>query len=245
MHTEYIDYSEGKTALEGYLAYDTTIKGKRPAVIVSHAWGGQDDFARGKAEALAKLGYAGFALDLYGKGVRGDSPEANTKLMQPFMSDRKLIDRRIKAALEAIRKHLIVDGDHIGAIGFCFGGLCALDLARNGATGLRGVVSFHGILAPPQPSAPETSSPRGKQITAKVLALHGYNDPFAPPDAVLAFAKEMTEARADWQMHMYGNTVHAFAVPEANMDDRGIVYNKSADQRSWIAMKNFFEEIFG
>lgn len=238
MHTEYLDYTEGKTTCEGYLAYDPMIKGKRPAVIVCHAWAGQDDFARQKAEALAQLGYVGFALDMYGKGVRGGMIEQNAKLMKPFVDDRGLLARRINAAADAIRGHLMVDGNRLGAIGYCFGGMCALDLARTTPKGVIGVVSFHGLLgAPPKAAA--------KKITASVLALHGYDDPMATPDNLLAFAKEMSAAGADWQVHAYGHTVHAFTNPEANMPENGIVYNANADKRSWIAMKNFYEEIFG
>ena len=208
-----------------------------PAVIVSHAWGGQDDFARGKAESLAELGYVGFALDMYGKGRRGSNPDENAKLMQPFMDDRAMLARRINAAVTCIKSHLMVDGSSIGAIGFCFGGLCVLDLARSGTPGIRGVVSFHGMFNPPSQRA-------AKHVSAKILALHGWDDPLATPDAVLAFTKEMTEAKADWQLHAYGHTAHAFTNPQANMREHGIMYHEDSDQRSWIAMKHFFEEVF-
>lgn len=236
MQTEYIDYKEGSTTLEGFVAFDAATKTKRPTVIVAHAWGGQDDFARQKAQALAELGYVGFALDVYGKGKRGSTMEENAKLMQPFVDDRALLRRRLLAAVDAVKAHAMVDGNHIGAIGYCFGGLCVLDLARSAARGVRGVVSFHGLFAPPELGAQE-------RITANVLALHGWDDPMATPDAVLAFAREMSGAKADWQLHAYGNTVHAFTNPDANMADKGILYNKDADRRSWQEMVNFFEEV--
>ena len=131
MHTEYIDYKDGDTLCEGYLAYDATIKGSRPAIVVCHAWGGQDDFARDKANKLAELGYVGFAIDMYGKGKRGRNNDENAKLMQPFVQDRAVLDRRANAGAAEIRKHMMVQADQIGAIGFCFGGMCALDLARS------------------------------------------------------------------------------------------------------------------
>jgi dienelactone hydrolase len=125
--------------------------------------------------------------------------------------------------------------DHIGAIGFCFGGMCVLDLARDG-TDLAGVVSFHGILNPP-------NNPK-KGIRAKILACHGFDDPMVPPDVVLNFQREMTDSGADWQMHIYGDTVHAFTNPNAHDPGFGTVYNKLAEARSWLAMRNFFKEIF-
>lgn len=236
MHTEYTDYADGKTNCEGFFAFDHKEKSKRPCVIVHHAWGGQSDFERDKAKELAKLGYVGFALDLYGKGLRGTNFDENAKLMQPFLDDRAMLLQRMKAALEAAKKHPMVDAGRIASIGYCFGGLCVLDLARSGAT-VAGVVSFHGLFNPPE---------LGKQgkISAKVLILHGYDDPMAKPDSMVGVAKELTDAGADWQIHAYGKTVHAFTNPEANMPDNGILYDASADRRSWVAMRNFLEEVF-
>jgi dienelactone hydrolase len=204
-------------------------------VLVSHAWGGQGKLEQSKAENLVALGYVGFALDLYGKGKRGGSMEENAKLMQPFIDDRAMLRKRITAALDGLKKHALVDASRVAAIGFCFGGLCVLDLARSVPAGLKGVVSFHGLFHPPK---------LGKQapITAKVLMLHGYDDPMAKPDSVVAIAQELTEAKADWQLHAYGRTSHAFTNPEANSPDHGLLYNATADRRSWVAMKNFLEE---
>lgn len=237
MRTEYLDYNDGDLVCEAYVACDDSTDVKRPCILVSHAWGGQSEAERQKAEDLAKLGYVGFALDMYGKGRRGTTMEENGKLMQPFMDDRAMLRRRILAALKAAQKHPLVDSQKIGAIGFCFGGLCVLDLARSAEPGVQGVVSFHGLFSPPD---------LGKQqpIAARVLILHGYDDPMAKPEQMLAVANELTEAGADWQIHAYGHTVHAFTAPAANMPDMGILYNPVADKRSWIAMKNFFVEIF-
>lgn len=236
MHTEYSDYTDSKLNCEGFFAYEGKEKAKRPCVMIHHAWGGQSDFEREKAEELAKLGYVGFALDMYGKGNRGTNFDENAKLMQPFLDDRAMLLQRMKAALEHAKKHPMVDAERIASIGYCFGGLCVLDLARSGAT-VRGVVSFHGLFNPPN---------LGKQgnISAKVLILHGYDDPMARPDSMVEMANELTSANADWQIHAYGKTVHAFTNPEANMPDNGIMYDKKADKRSWQAMKNFLEEVF-
>ncbi len=230
-----IEYRENNIVLEGCYFFDDSISKKRPAVLVAHDWSGRNNFAENKAEQLAKLGYLGFALDMFGKGKLGNTNEEKMELMKPLMDDRALLLKRMLAAFDTIKKINEVDVDRIAAIGFCFGGLCALDLARSGAE-LKGVVSFHGLLSPP----PQ----KDKTISAKVLALHGNDDPMSASDAVLAFQREMTEAKADWQMHIYGNAVHAFTNPLANDPGFGLVYNTLADKRSWIAMKNFFEEIF-
>lgn len=237
MHTESVLYSDAGRAFEGYVAYDesdTGISSKRPCVLVSHAWGGQGDFERAVARRLAQLGYVGFALDLYGEGVRGDPAGNNTALIQPFMEDRALLQRRMLASVAAAQRHPQVDPTRIGAIGYCFGGLCVLDLARSSAS-VKGVVSFHGMLHPPGLDV-------AHRITAKVLVLHGYDDPLATPDDVLALARELTDAQADWQIHAYGHVGHAFALPGTNTPDRRVRYDSSADRRSWHAMAHFLEE---
>lgn len=222
--------------LEGMLAWDDSVQGSRPGVLVSHAWSGRSDYEGGKANRLAELGYAAFALDLYGKGVRGDSPEENGALMQPFLDDRAMLQRRLLVSLATLRDQTEVDATKIAAIGFCFGGLCVLDIARAGEE-LAGVVSIHGLFGPP-------GNTEGNTIKAKVLALHGWDDPMATPDDVIALTKELTSLGADWQVHAYGNTVHAFTNPAANDRGRGTVYDPSADKRSWIAMRNFLDELF-
>lgn len=234
IQTKTIDYYDGAARLEGWLAYDDVRPGPLPAVLVSHAWVGRDDFACGKARQLAELGYAGFALDMYGEGVVGSGPEENARLMAPFMEDRSKLQRRMLLALEAVRSLPEVDATRVGAIGFCFGGLCALDLARTGAD-VRGVVSFHGLFKPPGNTA-------GNRIRANVLALHGHDDPLVPPEDVLALQTELTAAGADWQVHVYGNTVHAFSNPRANDPAFGTVYNAVADRRSWRSMVDFLAE---
>ncbi|WP_445370499.1 dienelactone hydrolase family protein [Methylomonas sp. HW2-6] len=231
-----VGYLDGDVALEGFFAYDDAIAGPRPVVLIHHAWGGRDGFVAEKAKLLAELGYLGFAADAYGRGVLGKNPEENAGLMQPFMADRAQLQGRLHAALSAAKLLPWADNAKIAAIGFCFGGLCALDLARSGAD-LRGVVSFHGLLLPPD-NIPE---PR---IIAKVLVLHGHDDPMAPPAQVQALQAELTRAGADWQVHSYGNTMHAFTNPVANNPGFGTVYQPLADRRSWQALQNFLAEIF-
>ena len=235
LSTRTIDYQHNGVVLEAFLAWDDSAVTPRPAVMVSHAWAGRDEFAVNKALALAELGYVGFALDLYGKGVIGSGPEENAKLMGPFMQDRALLQERMKLALATVKQQPEVDSHRIAAIGFCFGGLCVLDLARSGAD-LRGVVSFHGLFTPP-------SNPLSDEIKAKVLVLHGYDDPMATPEDMLALGNELSRVGADWQIHAYGGTVHAFTNPKANDPGFGTVYNEPADRRSWQSMRNFLEEV--
>lgn len=237
MQTKTIQYHDGDVLLEGYLAIDENKSDRRPAVIVVHDWTGLNDLAKQRAERLAQLGYVGFALDMYGQGKLGKDNTEKGELIAPFMQERKLLRKRILAAYETIKNHDMVDKNRIGAIGFCFGGLCVLDLARSGAD-LSGVVSFHGLLNP-LPANMEAS------VKAKILALHGYNDPMVAPEQVITFADEMTAAKADWQFHMYGNTMHGFTNPLANDPSFGTLYSPVADQRSWAEMECFFAEIFG
>lgn len=231
-----IEYNDGDVLLQGMLAWDDSLSGPSPGILVSHAWGGQSDYEDGKANSLAALGYVAFALDLYGKGVRGGNPEQNSALMQPLLDDRAMLQKRLLLSLDTLRQQDEVDASKVAAIGFCFGGLCVLDIARTGED-LAGVVSFHGLFAAP-------GNTNGNTISAKVLALHGWDDPMATPDDVIALSKEMTAMRADWQLHAYGNTVHAFTNPAANDKVNGTVYDAAADRRSWCAMQNFLEELF-
>jgi dienelactone hydrolase len=231
-----VSYLDGDVLLEAFFAFDDSFSGRRPAVLINHTWVGRDHFVAEKAKKIAASGYVGFAVDMYGKGVLGSSVEENAGLMQPFIDDREMLQRRMHAALYALKLMPWVDDGKIAAIGFCFGGLCALDLARTGAD-LKGVVSFHGLLGAPD-------NTQGKTIKAKILALHGHEDPMNPVEQVLAFEQEMTKAGADWQLHTYGNTMHAFTNPAANNPDFGTVYQPDADRRSWLAMENFLAEIF-
>jgi dienelactone hydrolase len=231
-----VDYKDGDTALQGYLAWDDAVEGKRPGVMIAHAWAGRSDFENGKAEDLAKLGYVGFAIDNFGKGVLGKSTEENSALIQPFLEDREMLQNRLLNALKVMKALDAVDDSRVAAIGFCFGGLCVLDLARSAAD-VNGIVSFHGLFGPPGNTA-------GNKIKAKVLVLHGWDDPMATPDQVVSLGAELSGMGADWQIHGYGNTMHAFTNPDAHDPDFGTVYNPDADRRSWNTMQDFLCEIF-
>lgn len=236
IQTRLIEYPHNGTTLEGMLVWDDAVAGPRPAVAISHTWAGRSPFEEGRARELAGLGYVGFAIDMYGKGRRGETPEQNTALMSPLMEDRPLLQQRIAAAVAVLRQQDEVDPARVAAMGFCFGGLCVLDLARSGSDVL-GVVSFHGLFGAPGNTA-------GNKISTRVLCLHGYDDPMAQPASMLALADELTAAGADWQVHAYGNTVHAFTNPAANNPGMGTVYSADADRRSRLALQNFLEELF-
>jgi len=218
------------------MAWDDSAHDPRPGVLVSHAWGGRGEYEEHRAELLAELGYVGFALDLYGKGVRGTSKEENAALMQPLLDDRGMLQRRMQLALEQLRGQKEVDSARVAAMGYCFGGLCVLDLARTGAD-VAGVASFHGLFGQP-------GNTPGNRISARVLVMHGWDDPMATPDQVLGLADELTSMGADWQIHAYGSTMHAFTNPDANDPDFGTVYSATADRRSWQSLQLFLAEIF-
>lgn len=229
---DFHDYQQGGETYEGFLAMpQSTPKG---VVLVAHAWGGQSDFERDKAKWLAGLGYAGFAADVYGKGKRGETNEECEALMTPLASNRPELQSRLAHALSVAKEASGVS--KAAAIGFCFGGLSVLDMARTNM-GVEGVVSFHGLFGAPGNTA--------DTITPKVLALHGWDDPMATPDDVMAFSKEMSAAKADWQLHAYGATMHAFTNPAANNPDFGTVYNAEADRRSFAAAADFLNEVLG
>jgi len=230
-----IEYTHGGVRLEGLLVADDERAGPLPGVLVAHAWGGRGELEAEAARRLAGQGYAGFALDLFGKGVRGRSREENAALIAPFLDDRPLLAARMLAAVGTLRNQPGVDAGRIAAIGYCFGGLCVLDLARSGAD-VRGVVSLHGLFGPPEPLP-------GKPITASVLALHGHDDPMVPVEAVEALERELTAARADWQIHVYGGCMHAFTNPRANDPGFGTVYDATGDRRSWAATTAFLAEV--
>lgn len=236
MITQTIDYHDGSTILEGYLAYHDTGTPK-PAVLVSHDWSGRRELACKGAERVADMGYVGFALDMYGKGIFGADGDAdrNGALMAPFAQDRALLRRRINAAVQAVRQLPQVDATEVAAMGYCFGGLCVLELARSGAD-VKGVVSIHGIFVP--------GDVPNEVITAKVLCLHGHDDPMVPPEQVLAFETEMTRGNVDWQVHVYGGTMHAFTNPKANNPSFGTVYKEIAANRAYRSIENFLGEVF-
>lgn len=234
-----VEYKQGDTVLEGYLAYDDSVKGKRPGVLVIHEWKGVGPYEKKRAEQLAALGYVAFAADIYGKGVRPTTPDLAAKEAGKYRGDdRSLLRARAAAGLDKLASFKQVDPGRLAVIGYCFGGTAALELARSGANVL-GAVSFHGGLSTPSPAD-------AKNIKGKVLVLHGADDPHVKPAEVEAFQQEMRQAKVDWQMIYYGGAVHSFSNPNSGNDpSKGAAYNEKADKRSWEAMKQFFVEIFG
>lgn len=228
-------YDQDGVAFDGMLA--TAGAEARPGVLVIHGWEGRSVDQERFAVRLAELGYAAVCIDLYGDGRRGTTPQTCQALMAPLVADRALLRRRLLGAVAAAGRLAAVDAARMAAIGFCFGGLCALDLARANAP-VKGVVSFHGALAPPDGPAPEAIAPR-------VLVLHGWDDPMAPPSDMTALAAELTAARADWQVHAYGGTMHAFMVEGLDQPDRGLQYNERSARRAWAAMAGFLGEAAG
>lgn len=231
-----VEYEHDGVTLEGFHVYDDAVEGKRPAVLVIHQWTGLTDYEKHRSRMLAEMGYNVLAADIYGAGVRPQPPESGN-VAGIYKNDRALLQRRARAALEALRSDERTDPKRIGAIGYCFGGMAALELARSGAD-LTCVVSFHGSLDTPSPAA-------AGAIKAKVLVLHGANDPHVPIEQVNAFENEMRHAGVDWELIKYGGAVHAFTQPSAGNDpSKGAAYHAAADQRSWQAMQNFFNEVF-
>ncbi|HAJ29932.1 MAG TPA: carboxymethylenebutenolidase [Gammaproteobacteria bacterium] len=236
MQSELIEYYDGDILLEGCLVHGEDDRPK-PLVLVAHDWTGRRQYAIDKAHEIAALGYTAFAIDMYGKGVFGADGDValNTALMAPFAADRGLLRQRINAALQAASARSEVDATRTAGVGYCFGGMCVLELARMGAP-VQGVASVHGIFSPG--NAPNAS------ITAKVLCLHGHDDPMVPPEQVLAFEQEMSAAGVDWQMHVYGGTTHAFTNPGANNPDFGTVYSTTANARASRSIETFLGELF-
>jgi len=227
-----LDYQIDGQIYSGFLALPATTP--KALILVAHAWAGQTGFEQDKAKWLADHGYAGFALDVYGKGKRGETTEACQALMEPLASNRAELQNRLARGLEVAMAETGLS--RAAAIGFCFGGLSVLDMARKNMK-VEGVVSFHGLLG--------TAGDTADRIEPKVLALHGWNDPMAMPEDVLAFASEMETAQADWQLHAYGRTLHAFTNPEANNPDFGTVFSPAANRRSFAACLDFLNELFG
>jgi dienelactone hydrolase len=236
LHAETVEYKQDDTTLEGYLAYDETVKGARPGVLVVHDWMGCDSYAKTRADQLAKLGYVAFAADIYGKGVRPKNSQEAGAQAAKYKGDRPLLRARVNAALDVLKKQAQCDLKRVAAIGYCFGGTTVLELARSGAD-IAGIVTFHGGLDTPTRDA--------KNIKCKVLICHGADDPYVPAADVAALQDEFRAAGVDWQMIYYSGAVHSFTRPDSGNDNsKGAAYNERADKRSWEAMKTFFAEIF-
>jgi dienelactone hydrolase len=229
-----IESRHGELELESFLLSDLDA-GPRPVVMIFPNFLGLDEVDDENAERIVRLGYAAFGCDLYGKGQRGGTREEGFARMNPLRENRPLLQDRMLHLLEIVRGLPEVDGAKVAAIGFCFGGLCVLDLARAGAD-IAGVAAFHGIFTPPG----NIETPR---ITARVAAYHGWEDALVPPEDVVALGRELSEAGCDWQIHCFGGAVHGFT--HARPPEEGIPFNALADRRSWKAAEDFLAECFG
>lgn len=237
IQTKTIEYKQGDTVLEGFLAWDDSTSTPRPGVLVIHEWWGNNDYSHNRAKMLAGLGYVGFAIDMYGKGKVTTTPAQATEWSNQIKNDLTLASARLNAGMQTLLAQNLVDHSRVAAIGYCFGGTCVLQMARNNMPVL-GVVSFHGGLSkiPGQAENP---------IKAKVLVCHGADDTFVPQTDVAAFIEEMKKDNADWQLIQYSGAVHAFTNPDVGQYHlQGTAYNKEADMRSWAMMKGFLTELF-
>lgn len=235
--TKTISYQHDGVNLEGFLAYDDSVKGKRPALLVVHEWWGLNDYVRSRAEQLARMGYVAFALDMYGKGKVTRHPSQAGEWMKQIRSNVYQWQQRALAGLEVLKNDPRTDPDRIAAIGYCFGGATVQQLAYSGAN-IKGVVSFHGSLLLPM-------SDQIQKVKAKILICHGAADPFTKTAEIGQYISAMERAGLDYKMIIYAGAKHGFTNPGADkfgMD--AVKYSKSADLRSWVDMKVFFAEIF-
>jgi len=237
MKSEPVDYRDGDVTLKGVVYYDETKSGKRPGVLVNPEAFGLGIHAKTKAERLAQLGYVALAADPYGNGAIANDLNEAMKLATPLFENVDKLRGRAHSALKTLSRLPQVDASRLASIGYCMGGTFSLELARDSAA-LRGIVSFHGGLQTQRPAAAGV-------VKAKVLVCTGNDDPFVPPDQVKGFIEEMTKAGASWELITFGGTVHSFTNPDADsLGMPGLKYNKTADERSWKAMTDFFSEIF-
>ncbi|MCU1459616.1 MAG: dienelactone hydrolase [Actinomycetia bacterium] len=235
MHTADIEYSHDDLRLVGHLAVDDSKAGKRPAVLIAHDAGGIDELAKRSAVRLAELGYVALALDYYGEGKRLDPAQLGERF-GPLAGDPLKIRAIGRAGLEALLATEYADASKVAAIGYCFGGTMALELARSGAD-LAGVVGFHSGLSTSRPGD-------AVNIKARVLVCIGAEDPIIPPEQRLGFEQEMRAGGVDWQMNVYGGAVHSFTNPDAGTDNPALAYDEHADEDSWRAMLQLFSEVF-
>lgn len=217
----------------GKLAYNDDTKEPLPGILIAPAFGGLGPFEEERAHELAMLGYTVLAIDYYGNGKRAANRDEAFEMMGKLNRDRSLLAQRMIAALDEIKSLDSVDATKIGAMGYCFGGKCVLDLARSGAP-FKAAVSIHGVYDPP--------NSEHRRIEPAALILHGWEDPLAPQSDLLALTAELTETCDDWQVLAFGHTGHAFTNPKAQAPESGMVFSLTAAQRSWRALTGFFEE---
>jgi dienelactone hydrolase len=242
IQSQVIDYSADGAAMKGYLAWDDSVKGKRPGVLVVHEWWGNNEYTRKRADMLAELGYTALALDMYGDGKQASHPDDAGKFMTEVLENLEGGRARFNAALDQLKAQETVDPDRIAAIGYCFGGGVVLHMARYGAD-LAAVASFHGSL--PLGNAPEGE---GGEVTARIVAYNGEDDTFVPAEAIEAFHAEMEKTGADYQFINLPGAVHGFSNPQATTNGEKfglpLKYNKLADESSWAHMRLLLESAF-
>jgi dienelactone hydrolase len=237
VQTKEVSYKQGETELSGFFAWDAQAKGRQPGVVVVHEWWGHNQHARNQAIRLAKSGYVGFALDMYGKGKVTSHPPDAQAFATEATKDPQVVKARFLAALEVLKKDPHVDPERIAAIGYCFGGGIVLAMARQGLD-LDAVVSFHGSIATQQPAAPGA-------VKARLLVLNGEDDGMVTADQIAAFKKEMTAARAKFEFVSLPHAKHSFTNPDADkVGMAALAYNAEADQASWDKMLKLFAEVF-
>ncbi len=240
LHEQDITYQAGETTLKGFLAYDDSIKGKRPGVLVVHEWWGHNEYARERAKKLAKLGYVALAVDMYGDGKQAAHPQDAQKFSSEISSNIELGKQRFKAAQTVLKNHKLTQADDIAAIGYCFGGAVVLQMAREGLD-LDAVASFHGSLGTANPAQPGN-------VKAKIMVAHGGADPFVKPEQITGFIDEMNNAGADYRLHIYSGASHSFTNPAADKFGQQfnlpLRYNPQADKESWQEMQTFLKEAF-
>jgi dienelactone hydrolase len=238
---EEVDYRSGDTVLKGYIAYDDSIRGKRPGVLVVHEWWGHNDYARHRARLLAELGYTALAVDMYGDGKQADHPDDAGKFASAVRNNMPEAEARFRAAMSLLQRHRTVDAERIAAIGYCFGGGIVLEMARRGLD-LDAVVSFHGSLGTGEPAQ------RGR-VKGRVLVLNGGADPFVSDEQITAFKQEMTQAGVDYRFISYPGAKHAFTNPGADRFGERfgmpLAYHAEADSLSWAEMRRFLQQVFG
>ena len=236
LQTQMVRYKDGEVALQGYFAWDDTIKGKRPGILVVHEWWGLNDYVRKRANMLAKLGYLAFAVDMYGHDKVTEHANQASEWMQQITSNVDAWQKRALLGLDIMRTHDVVDRQRTAAIGYCFGGATVMQLTYAGAA-LAGVVSFHGSLPVPTPE-------QAKMIRSRVLIAHGSADTFIPSERIVSFQNALNGADVDWQMIVYGGARHGFTNPDADLHGMdNLRYHKVADERSWQDMQRFLKEI--
>ncbi len=235
--TRELEYRQGETVLQGFIAWDDAARGKRPGVLVVHEWWGHNEHARNQARRLAEAGYVGLALDMFGKGKVATHPQDAQAFVNEVTKDPAVLAARFNAALEQLKRDPHVDTTRIAAIGYCFGGAVVLDMARAGAP-LGAVVTFHGALATKTPA-------QSGKVKARVLVLTGGADPFVPPEQVEAFKREMQAAGGRFEVISYPGAKHGFTNPDAaKYGMPQLAYDADADRQSWTAMLKLFKEVF-